>query len=130
MKHKFFGIVKNGQLIFDDLSYFSERLKEFNDKRIEIIVQKEQQDITNQQLAYYYACIIKPLARHLGYFDDEMDFVLKRKCLGKQGKKAWYIKNKTELSREGLAEFIDKCIIIAAEEGVVVDPPNPSWRVK
>jgi hypothetical protein len=38
-----------------------------------------------------------------------------------------YTRNKTDLNREELAAFIDKCIVFAAEQGVVVVPPNKLW---
>jgi hypothetical protein len=58
-----------------------------------------------------------------------MDYVLKEMFLTVHGSKRTYVRNKSSLNREELAEFIDNCIMFASEMGVVVAPPNKNWKL-
>jgi hypothetical protein len=127
-KPKFYGLVnQDGKLILDHRPAFDGYVKQLMGKRVELTIAKESQDVTGEQMAYYYACIVRPLALDLGYLEDEMDWELKNRFLRVKGNKMVYTRNKTDLNREELAAFIDKCIVFAAEQGVVVVPPNKLW---
>jgi len=98
-------------------------------ERVELTLQRESEDKTKEQLGYYFSCIVQPLADHLGYTKVEMDGVICKHLLTENsGTKKEYVKSKSDLNRAELAKFIDNAIILAAQSGVVVPPPNKAWK--
>jgi len=66
----------------------------------------------------------------LGYTKTECDGVLCKHLLTENpGTKKEYVKSKSDLNRAELARFIDGAIMLAAQQGVVVAPPNPNWKL-
>src|SRR3989304_872155 len=121
----FYGIVKGGKIVLDTPQLFSTWIKTLEGKRIEVEIQKEQDDITTQQYRYLYGCVYTPIAEETGYTVDEVDGVSKRLFLTQnKGTPKEYVKEKHRLSRSELAYYIDQCIMKAAEIGVVCLPPN------
>ncbi len=98
-------------------------------QRVEIEIRKESEDITHDQYEYYFACIVQPLADELGYTKVEMDGVICKQLLTENpGLPNEYVKSKTRLNRTELAKFIDSAVMLAAQQGVVVEPPNKHWK--
>jgi len=63
------------------------------------------------------------------YTKVEMDGVICKHLLTENsGTKKEYVKSKSDLNRAELAKFIDNAIILAAQNGVVVPPPNKAWK--
>lgn len=127
---KFYGQVEEGLLKLDRHSLFETYLANLPEgQRMEITVQKESEDKTKEQLGYYFPCIVQPLADHLGYTKVEMDGVICKQLLTENpGTKREYVKSKSDLNRAELAKFIDSAIMLAAQEGVIVCPPNRYWK--
>jgi len=129
-KSKFYGEVTNGKLSLDRQALFLAYIQSLPEgTRLEITVEKESQDKTAEQLAYYFSCVVQPLADYLGYTKVEMDGVICKYLLTENlGTKKEYVKSKSDLNRADLAKFIDEAIMLAAQHGVVVLPPNKMWK--
>jgi len=126
---KFYGEIVDGVLTLDRHNLLNKYLENLPNQRIEITVAKESEDKTAEQLGYLFSCVYQPLADHLGYTKKEMDGVICKELLTvNPGTKKEYVKSKSDLNRAELAHFIDKAIILAAQEGVVVPPPNKRWK--
>lgn len=121
----FYGSVKDGKVLFDNRSIFDLFVKNYEGERIEITVEKEQDNWTLQQFRYLYSCVYLPLAEHTGHSIEEIDGVLKRKHLIRNKGTKWeYIKSKAALNRKELSDYIDLCIQTCAEVGIVCLPSN------
>lgn len=98
-------------------------------QRLEVEIRKESEDVTHDQYEYYFACIVQPLADELGYSKVECDGVICKHLLTENpGLPNEYVKSKTQLNRTELAKFIDTAAMLAAQQGVVVEPPNRHWK--
>ena len=128
-KALFYAEKKDNVLKMDRLGLFNSYIENLPGGRYEIEVRKESMDITLSQYEYYFACIVQPLAEELGYTKVEMDGVLCKQLLTENpGLPNEYVKSKTRLNRTELAKFIDNAAMLAAQQGVVVEPPNKRWR--
>jgi len=128
---KFYGEIKEETLVLDRAALFTAYLNNLpHGQRVEITIEKESEDKTLSQLAYYFSCVVAPLADHLGYTKKEMDGVICKQLLTENpGTKKEYVKSKSDLNRVELAKFIDSAVMLAAQEGVVVAPPNRYWKL-
>ncbi len=128
----FYGVVKDGKFILDNRSVFDSWIKNFEGKRMQAEFGKEDESHTINQFRYLYACVYAPLASLFGYTVKEIDGLLKKKFLTKtieKGKKIrTYVQDKRDLTKQELAEYIDKCIQFAAENGIVVLPANKFFK--
>jgi len=98
-------------------------------QRVELTVEKESEETTNLQYAYLFGVVVAMTAESLGYMKDEMIGVFKRKLLTKfPDTDREYVQSLTELNREEIAKFIDGCVMLSAQVGVVVPPPSKTWR--
>lgn len=130
-KTKWYGVVQEGKLVLDNKGVFYQFLKGIPDgTRIEITLEKEGRDVTQQQWRYLYSCVYAPFAEHFGWTVDEVDQYFKKKfCQANliqlpQGLSL----SKTSFDRQWLSTYIDFCCLVAAKEGVVVQDPNPNWQ--
>ena len=126
----FYAEKKSGKmLIMDRLILFNTYIEKLPVGRYEVEIRKEAEDKTLQQLSYYFSCVVQPLADELGYSKVECDGVLCKQLLTENpGTKKEYVTSKSDLNRAQLAAFIDKAIMLAAQNGVVVAPPNRAWK--
>ena len=98
-------------------------------QRVEVEIRKESEDITLNQYAYYFSCIVDPMSDSTGYTKKEQDGVLCKQLLTENiGLPNEYVKSKADLNRTELAKFIDTAAMLAAQIGVVVMPPNKFWK--
>jgi len=121
---KYDGHIK---LILRDKDQFAEYLrKTYKDGDVvEVTVQKQGKDRTNQQFRYLYSCVYQPMAKELGYTPEEMDGVMKKQFLTvNPDSPIEYVRSKTDLDREELSRFIDDCRREAASMGITT--PDPS----
>lgn len=130
-KTKWYGSIKDGKLWIDNRRVFDLYCQGIKDgTRIEITLQKEGKDATNQQWAYLYSCVYGPFAEHFGWDLDEVDNFMKSKF---QVKHLIHLPpglelTKTGFNRDWLSKYIDFCRRVAAKEGVVTQEPNKNWR--
>lgn len=128
---KFLGTVKDGKVVFNRRSIFNGYIQQFEGREIQITISKKSNNITNNQLSYLFACVYQPLAASVGYSIEELDGVLKKKHLTiNPDTNREYVKNKTDLNRAELSDYIDMCRVSAAKCGVITPEPDKSWKEK
>jgi hypothetical protein len=121
----FYGTVKDGKLHLDDKPVYDAWLGNLEGKRLQITLENEKENWSLKQFRYLYSCVYQPLAEATGHTVEEIDGICKHQFLVQnKGKKSEWVREKSKLSKAELAEFIDKCIMLAAEQGVVVLPPD------
>ncbi len=127
---KFYGEIIGGIIHMDRKQVFHSYTHSLPEgQRVEVEIRKESADVTHDQYEYYFACIVQPLGESLGYTKVEMDGVLCKQLLTENiGLPNEYVKSKTQLNRTELARFIDSAAMLAAQQGVVVEPPNKHWK--
>jgi len=130
MRYTFFGEIKNGELILDNQYLVKEAISRCKNTRVEIRIQKESEDVSQAQWKYLYASIYKPFGDYYGWTVYDVDTWMKDRFMEENLIKlpGGLRLTKTCFDRMGLAKYIDSCIRYAAEEGIVVEPPNPQWK--
>ena len=128
-KALFYAEKKDNALKMDRLGLFNNYIESLPDGRYEVEIRKESMDVTHDQYEYYFSCMVQPLAESLGYTKVEMDGVICKQLLTENiGLPNEYVRSKAQLNRTELAKFIDSAAMLAAQQGVVVEPPNKRWR--
>jgi len=117
------------KFIPDNLELFKQAFKNMVGKRVAVTVERETKHRTLSQQGYYRAVVVPITALGLGYTDDEMHDVFRMQFLSVQKGKYITCRSTTELSTVEFAEYVDKCIMLAAENGVPIPPPK-KVRVK
>ena len=130
MKTTFYGIIKDGKLIFDHARMVKETIACCPDMRVQITLEKEGTDPSLEQWKYLYAVVYKIFGDTYGWNIDAVDVYMKQKFMAENliTLPKGMILTKSSFQREGLANYMDSCIRYCAEEGVVVPPPNKNWR--
>lgn len=129
---RFYGTLGEGQLKLDRPEIMKEWIKsQVKEPRPIVLVIKDQsKEVTREQRGYYFAMIVKPLAEHLGYEPEEMEYELDRALLTQSGRKGQkFIRSKSGLTQEEWSKLIDGAIRLAAKVGFVVEPPDRKWRL-
>jgi hypothetical protein len=137
MKAKFYGVVKDGKVVWDNPDICKLWIKRLENKRIEGTFQKEQEDGTDSQRGYYFSCIVRAAVNEgdfAGWVADEIDGYLCKKFLTiDKGTPKERIRSRSSgasFTKEDWSELIDKSIMDMAEHGVIVLPPSKFWGIK
>ena len=123
MKFHFYSDIKNGRLQKNVVLKLQECFKGFENKRIEISVQKLKSTRSTQQNRYYWL-LVGILSSEIGYTKEECHDLIKYKFL----KQEIVIGNETEvickstasLSKSDFGDFISQLQIWAAELGIIL----------
>lgn len=117
----FHGVIEKGKVRLDNPSNYLVHLSSLEGKRIELSLQKERNNRTLNQNAYYWGVVIPILAEHHGYEPDEMHTALKYKFLKKHEDTDLVTTGSTKkLSTVEFGEYLDRIIRWAAQEGIVI----------
>ena len=93
--------------------------------------------ISNQQMAFFHAVIVPMFAEYTGDSKDYTEKLLKVKCGWKwfepetievRGIELAVIPTKTRLSTKDFMEWYENIVSFGLELGVIVPPPDPTWR--
>ena len=108
---------------------FINNLEPEKDLEFEVSIKRYKNKRSLEQNAYYWGVIIEYMSRELGYTVNECHEVLKAELLPKvqieyKGKILEVSGSTKKLNTKQFAEFIDMCIILLAEFGVIVPPPH------
>ena len=93
-------------------------------QHVEVVVRKKRSRRSNQANAFYWAAVVHPLAEHLGYEDDELHEVMAMRFLRIEDCPVTGVPRRKRTPKTDTAEFADyveRCIRLAAELGVVVE---------
>ena len=79
---------------------------------------------THPQNDYYWGVVVKLLAETFGWEDETMHDFLKSRYLSKKidwkGKEVWITGSTARLKIDEFAQYLDKCILFAAENDVII----------
>ncbi len=130
MRYNFYGKIEDGKLIFDYPNMMKEAISCCRDMRVEVTLQKEGADPSLDQWRYLYAVVYKIFGDNFGWTIDAVDVYMKQKFMAENliVLPKGLILTKSSFQREGLVKYMDSCIRFAAEEGIVVPPPDKNWR--
>jgi len=77
----FRGTIREGKINLDNPARFAAHLKNYEGKRVEVVLRKEKSQRSLNQNSYYHGVVVKTLSDFTGYDPEEMHEVLKFKFL-------------------------------------------------
>ena len=130
MKTTFYGKIEDGKLVFDHPRMVKESIACCRDMRVAVTIKKEGADPSLEQWKYLYAVVYKIFGDTYGWTIEDVDVYMKQKFMAENliVLPKGMILTKSSFQREGLVKYMDSCIRYAAEEGVVVPPPDKNWK--
>ena len=126
-KQVFYGSIKAGRLALDHKAMFREYTATLPEgMEVEIVIRAKSKDPSVEQWGYLYANVYDEWANHFGCSIDDTDTTMKKKFMKAQHMilPDGLIITKSLLDRAWLAKYVDFCIRLCAEEGIVVPPPR------
>jgi chloramphenicol 3-O-phosphotransferase len=120
------GTVVNGKFIPEDAKTFREAFYHFEGKPVEVIVRRKRKQRSDRQNRYYRGVIVRILADHLGYSEDEMHEALKWEFLRvHHDDKPDTVRSTTTLTTLEFEEYCEKVRMWASKEfGCFIPLPN------
>lgn len=119
----FRGSVDNGKLVLRENDLFNRYLHSLRGE-VEVIVRKWKKRRSSKQNNYYWGAVIPILCESFGYSDEEMHEALKWLFLrNREREKLPTVKSTASLSTIEFNNYIDKIILWAGEQGIVIPPP-------
>jgi len=123
---KFQGQVSDGgKLTLRDRDLFDVALMKYVGQPVELVLQKPKKDKTPAQLRYLFGVVVPAMSEVTGFAEEEMYGILKRKYLTRhlEGGEE-YVASLTQLTKEEVAAFIDKCLDLGVELGAEIVPED------
>ncbi len=120
----FYGRMEHGRPVLDDAPGF-QRLKESLDGQdIEIILRKRRKDRSSQANRFYHGVVVKLLSEHTGHTPSETHDILKyRFLIDREDERLPRVRSTASLDTAEFARYLEDCIQLAAEMGVVIPDP-------
>lgn len=136
-----YGIIKNKKVLLHNITLYNRNIESLEGKQIEFTIKEIHESPTLDQYAYYRGGVIETALTAEcfgGWSGDEVDKELSDMFLGinrmveykrKDGsivsKITRFVPSKdSSFPKKSMAEFIDKCIMFLAQEGVEVYSPE------
>lgn len=121
-------VTQAGKLVLDDRLHLQRHIRSLAGERVTLTVERYHPQRTNRQSRYYFGVVVKLLAEHCGYDDlDEMHETLAMKFLRIDDCPITGVprrKRTPKTNTKEFAEYLDQCIRLAAELGVVIPEPR------
>lgn len=130
---KFYGTVKEGKLVLDYPERASEFISTFEENTpIEIEIKKQYNEKSQNQLGYFFGCLIRRCAEVSGYTETEVDGIFCKAALTQnKGTIKEYVKSKALCSTVELNHLIDIGRNLAASMwGIIIEEPDKNWKNK
>lgn len=128
MDQVWFGkVLPGGLLVIEKPKDYNRAVRALAGKHVELTIKKRRTKRTDPQNRYYFGVVVKLLAEHCGYETDEMHEALAMRFLRIEDcpiTGAPRRKRTPKTDTEEFARYLDSCIRLAAELGVVI--PSPS----
>ncbi len=133
----FYGVVSGGRLSLTYPHLAEQFIASFPDgTAVELVIRKQSASKTKEQLAYYFACLVKKPSEELGYGIRpdgryELDVLFRNMFLTQNsGTEDEYVKELSDLTIDEMSTYIDHCIQTLAEIGYAAEPPDQNWKLK
>lgn len=135
-----YGKISKGKVLLINLPLYTENIKSLENKDVEITIKEKSQPVNPDQHAYYRGAVLETALTaecFRGWSADEIHKEFAYLYLGCDVQVNYIRKNGTVVSRikrevpstadigkKRMAEYVDRCIIHLAEEGIVVHSPE------
>jgi hypothetical protein len=122
----FTGSVVNGRLKLDNREAFDRFTRLLDGKRVELQLRKFKRKRTLPQNSFYWAGVVSALAEHFGYERlEDMHYELRRLFLSVPIDENFAkVRSTTELTTEEFSQYMERCMQLAAENGVYIAFPE------
>jgi hypothetical protein len=120
-------VLPGGLLVLDAPKDYNRAVRALAGKHVELTIRKRKTARTSQQNRFYFGVVVKLLAEHCGYERDEMHEALAMRFLRIEDcpiTGAPRRKRTPQTDTEEFGQYLDSCIRLAAEQGVVIPDPN------
>lgn len=108
----FKGKVKNGKLLFDERDIFDLWIGQFEDKKVDIIVNRRLDNRSMQANKYLWGVVYETVSQCTGFTPEEVHEIFKKKFLSyrKQykGKSYLFTKSTANLNTLEFSEYVEK----------------------
>jgi len=125
---RFTGVIKNSKLHLDDIESYNNYLLTLEDKRVELVVKKEEIARTNQQSRYLFGVVYEIISESTGYSKEEVHEMMKSIHLKDHkevnGKRYTVIRSTHDLTTIEMTEYIENCKRFASQELNLVIPES------
>ena len=113
----FRGTIQNGEFWPESPIAYSEHLRAFYGKEVEVIVRLREDVRSLSQLGYYWKVVVPLIAEHCGYTEKEAHQILKGKFL---------VGRNTTIGMKSrdFSDYLDHCCRLGAELGVHIPDPE------
>lgn len=122
----FFGrVLPGGLLVLDQPQEYARHVRAFRGKHVEILFRKRKTRRSSQANRYYFGVVVKALAEYCGYDPQEMHETLAMRFLRIEDcpiTGAPRRKRTPDTDSAEFSEYVEHCIRLAAEYGVVIPP--------
>lgn len=124
----FTGFVRtDGKLRLDDRESFREHVATLAGQPVELSIRRKRSQRSTKANSYYWGVIVKLLAEHCGYDAQDMHEALAMKFLRIEDCPITGVprrKRTPHTDSQEFADYVDACIRLAAELGVVIPEPH------
>lgn len=124
----FYGrVLPGGLLVMERAADYGKHVRSLAGKHVELILRKRKTKRSSQANRYYFGVVVKLFAEHCGYEPDEMHEALAMRFLRIEDcpiTGAPRRKRTPDTDSQEFAEYVDRCIRLAAEHGVVIPDPQ------
>lgn len=124
----FYGkVLPGGLLVMEQAKAYGQHQRSLAGKHIEIVLRKRRTKRSSQANRYYFGVVVKHLAEYCGYDPQEMHEALAMRFLRIEDcpiTGAPRRKRTPETDSSEFADYVDHCIRLAAELGVVIPQPH------
>lgn len=126
----FFGRVVNYVIKLENRNGFGSLIRRLNNHDIDLALGKHVRKRSTKQNAYYHAVVVNDIAEVAGYLPDEAHDALKQMFLTDRSddNPLPRVRSTKSLTTVEFSEYVDKCVLFAAEfYGIVIEDPI-SWE--
>ena len=110
---KFLGTIKNGKVLLDEQDAYEGYLLTLEDKRIELVIKKEEIARTNQQSKYLFGVVYQLISEETGYSKEEVHELMKsihlKTHMEANGKRYTVVRSTHDLTTVEMTEYIENC---------------------
>jgi hypothetical protein len=120
-------VLPGGLLVLEKPKDYNRAVRALAGKHVELTIKKRRTKRTDPQNRFYFGVVVKLLAEHCGYERDEMHEALAMRFLRIEDcpiTGAPRRKRTPKTDTQEFAQYLDSCIRLAAEQGVVIPDPR------
>lgn len=133
---EFIGLVKDGKLPDAVRVQIGDAVKQFDGKRVSVVIKEVKRRRSSNQNGYYFGCVIPPIVAMLRAYgndvdaDDVHDYLkqevgkLNRIVVLPDGEVKKVLGSTRNLTTLEFEAYLEKCRAFAAEHGVEIKLPN------